>query len=189
MNYMSGEDVWPLFDVDGITFRNASIGPIQGASDEQWNQGTDTWADDTGPWSSLARRRVVLCGTDARKFYNLDSGSTRDGVVFTATLQRIGLSVLGKKRNGEWIVDFDRWKMWDTIWPKLRSGSVTMRIGSQELVNGPVTWGTAVDYDPALNIKNDLGPVSGRALAIEFTGTSAFRLDGYKTTVMDLGMF
>src|SRR5262245_993754 len=116
MNYMSGEDVWPLFDVDGITFRNASIGPIQGASDEQWNQGTDTWADDTGPWSSLARRRVVLCGTDARKFYNLDSGSTRDGVVFTATLQRIGLSVLGKKRNGEWIVDFDRWKMWDTIW-------------------------------------------------------------------------
>lgn len=188
-NYLRGGDQWPITDADGITFRNASIGPIQGASDEQWNQGTDTWADDTGPWSSLQRRRVVLCGTSATKFYNLDDGATRDGTVFTGTLQRLGLSVLGKKRNGEWVVDFDRMKGYDTVWPKLKGGVVSMRIGSQQLVDGPVTWKSAVLYDPTLHIKADLGPISGRALAIEISGATSWHLDGFKAAIEDLGMF
>lgn len=188
-NYLRGGDQWPIFDADGITFRNASIGPVQGASDEQWNQGTDTWADDTGPWSTLQRRRVILCGTDATKFYNMDDGGTRDGVVFTGTLQRLGLSVLGKKRNGEWVVDFDRMKMYDTIWPKLKSGVVSIRIGSQQLVDGPVTWNQAVVYDPTTDIKVDAGPISGRALAIEISGASSWHLDGYKAAIQDIGMF
>lgn len=188
-NYLRGGDQWPITDADGITFRNASIGPIQGASDEQWDQGTDTWADDTGPWSTLQRRRVVLCGTDATKFYNLDDGVTRDTTVFTGTLQRLGLSVLGKKRNGEWIVDFDRMKMLDTLWPKLKSGAISVRVGSQQLVDGPVTWNTAVAFDPATDIKVDAGPISGRAVAYEFSGTSSWHLDGIKAVVHDLGVF
>jgi len=188
-NYLAGDDQWPITDMDGVTFRNATIGPIQGASDEQWNQGTDTWDDDTGPWSTLERRRVVLCGTDATKFYNLDSGATRDGTTFTGTLQRLGLSLLGRTRTGEWVVDFDRWKMYDTIWPKLSGGSVSIRVGVQELVNGPVTWKPATVFNPATGPKIDAGPVSGRALAYEFSSTESFRLDGLKMVIQDLGMF
>lgn len=188
-NYLRGEDQWPVTDADGITFRNASIGPVQGASDEQWDQGTDLWSDDTGPWSSLQRRRVILCGTDSTKFFNLDDTGTRDGVVFTGTLQRLGISVLGKKRNGEWIVDFNRMKMFDTIWPKIKSGAVSVRIGSQQLVDGPVTWSPAVAYDPATDIKVAAGPVSGRALAVEISGASSWRYDGLNMNVQDLGDF
>lgn len=189
LNYLAGGDQWPCTDSDGITFRNASVGPIQGASDELWSQGTDTWADDTGPWSTLARRRVVVCGTDATKFYNLDKGVTRDGTAFNGTIQRIGLSVTGKKRNGDWIVDFDRMKMVDRLYPKVTGGAVSVRLGMQQLINGPVTWGPAVTYDPSADIFSDPGPMTGRAAAIEFVGSSSFRIDGYQIDVKSLGRF
>jgi len=188
-NYLSGADTWPVTDADGITFRNGAVGNISGGTSEEWQDGTDQWQQNTGPWSVLSRRRTLLCGTDATKFYNLDSGGTKDGVVFTAVLQRLGLSVLGKKRNGDWIVDFDRWKMWDTIWPKITGAPVQMRIGYQTLVDGPVTWGPQLTYTPATDIKVDNGPVSGRALAIEITGTAQFRVSGYRTDVTDIGNF
>lgn len=188
-NYLNGGDVWPITDADGITFRNAAVGDIQNISSERWMDGTDVWNDDTGPWSSLSRRRVVLAGTDATKFYNLDSGATRDGTAFTAILQRLGLSVLGKKRNGDWIVDFDRIKMWDTIWPRIAGSAVSVRIGKQDLVDGPVTWNPAVTFDPTADIKIDTGPMSGRALAIEISGSSSFRISGYRTDVQDIGNF
>lgn len=189
-NYLNGGDTWPITDADGITFRNASSGDIQGGSAERWMDGSDTWDEDTGPWSTLSRRRVVLCGTDATKFYDMDNGATRDGVTFVGTLQRLGLSVFGKKRNGDWIVDFNRMKQWDAIWPKISGGAVTIRIGKQDLVDGPVTWGPATSFDPSSDIKLNAGPISGRAVAIEISGTSSFRCAGYKIEdVMDIGEF
>lgn len=189
-NYLRGGDQWPIFDADGLTFRNASIGPIQSPSTEIWDTGSDTWDTDTGPWSTQDRRRLVLCGTDATKFYNMDKGITRDGVTFTGLLQRLGLSVLGKKRNGEWIVDFDRMKMFDVIWPKISGqGAVNFRIGSQQLVDGAVTWNPMVSFDPLTTPKIEAGPISGRALAIEISSENYFRLSGNKMDVTDLGKF
>ena len=188
-NYLSGGDAWPITDADGITFRNAAVGNIQGSTDETWADGTAAWDVNDGPWSVLTRRRTVLCGTDATKFYRLDSTGTRDGVAFTGLLQRLGLSVLGKKDDGKPIVDFDRWKMWDTIWPKITGAPVLVRIGKQDLVDGPVTWNQALTYTPAVDIKVDTGPISGRALAIEFSSTGSFRISGYRTDVTDIGNF
>lgn len=188
-NYLNGGDTWPITDADGITFRNGAVGNIQGGAPEQWDEGTNQWQVNDGPWSVLSRRRVVLCGTDANKFYNLDLTTTRDGVPFNGLLQRLGLSVLGKKRNGDWIVDFDRWKMYDTIWPKVSGAPVQIRVGYQTLVDGPVTWSPPLTYTPSTDIKADTGPLSGRALAIEFSSFGQFRISGYRTDVTDLGMF
>jgi hypothetical protein len=136
MNYAAGE-IWPITERDGVTFRNAAIGDIEGAADEDWEANENEWEVDDGPWSTIERRRVVLAGTDTTKFFNLDKGPTRNGAVFTGTLRREGLSVLGKKRNGEWIVDFNRRKMVDAVWPKAESGgSISIRMGGQELVEG-----------------------------------------------------
>lgn len=188
MKYNQG-DSWVVTEVDGITFRNAVSGQIQSPSDELWSDGNDIWDDDTGPWSQIERRRVVLCNPTATKFYKLDSGSNRDGTAFTGTLQRLGLAVLGKKRNGEWIVDFNRKKMIDGMWPKVTGAPISIRMGSQDLVDGPVTWNAAVTYTPQTDIVAYPGPVSGRAVALEWSGNGSWRIDGYKMDVMDLGMF
>ncbi len=188
MNYMR-TDQWPLTDADGITFRNAAIGPIEGASDVTWAADTFTWEEDDGPWSEQTRRRVVAVGTVASKFYNLDKTATRDGVVFTGTLQRKSLGLLGKKRSGEWIVDFNRMKMTDTLWPKVQGGPIAVRFGTQQLVEGPLTWNASVSYDPTERAYCNPGPVSGRALSVEYSGAVPWRLDGYGMEITDLGNF
>lgn len=188
MNYSTG-DTWAVTEADGITFRNAITGTIESPSEETWDGTEDLWDDDTGPWAQLARRRVVLCGTNATKFYNLDSGTTRDGTSFTGTIQRIGLSLLGRKRNGDWIVDFEQRKLGTRLWPKIQGGPVDVRFGAQEVVNGAVAWSPVASYDPSTEMYVDCDPVNGRALAIEISSANSWRIDGYKYDVSAVGMF
>lgn len=189
MFYGGGDDMWPVFEMDGVTFRNVAIGPIEGAEDDTWEADELTWEDDEAPWSVLARRRLVACGVDATKFYGLSAGTTRDGISYTGTLQRVALAVLGKKRDGSWIVDWDHYKQFDAVWPKLQGLPVSIRLGTQLVVDGAVTWTSAITYTPGTDTVCYPGPVSGYAGAIEFSSSSHFRLDGYILDVTDLGTF
>jgi len=197
MNYMRGGDQWPVTDADGITFQHASVGPIAQASNEIWDFPSDgggvIWDFDDGPWEQIARRRVILASMTNNKFYNLDFTTERDGVGYIATLQRVALSVMGKKRNGDWIVDFDQVKMFDQLWLKLANvsgnGFVQLRFGVQQTVNGPVEWKPAIGYNPSRVAFTYCGPTSGRAGAIEIISDNHFRLDGYAIEVLPLGMF
>lgn len=190
MNYRAaGGTDFTVTMADGITFRNAAVGSIEGGSGEIWDAGTDIWSVDVGPWSSLQRRRVVLANPTASKFYLLDSGSQRDGVPYTCTLRREALGLIGKKRNGDIIEDFQRYKMIKRIWPKLTGTPVVVKFGAAQTVDGPVSWSPPVTYDPATMMYCDPGPVSGRALGIEITATDSFRLDGYKIDLVPMGEF
>lgn len=188
LNYSRG-DTWAITEADGITFRNASVGTVESPDEETWDGTEDTWDEDTGPWAQLERRRVVVVGTDETKFFNLDNTATRNGQAFTATLQREGLSLLGRKRNGEWIVDFHQRKMGSRLWPRIQGGPVDVRFGAQEVVNGAVQWSGSTSYDPTTETFVDCGPVNGRALAVKISSVNSFRLDGYQFDVMGLGEF
>jgi hypothetical protein len=190
MNYheAGGQD-FTVTTADGITFRNAATGGIEGTFVEIWDSGTDTWDVDTGPWSTLERRRVVLVNPTASKFYTLGHGSTRDGVVFTSTLARDGLALIGKKSSGGVIEDFQKMKMVKRIWPKILGGSVNIKFSAAQTVGGAVAFSAPVAFDPATMVYADPGPVSGRAVGLEITSTGNFRLDGYKIDVAPMGDF
>lgn len=189
--YYLGGDPYPITEVDGITFRNAVVGGIETPSDEAWDDGDDVWDDDTGPWSQLQRRRVVLCNPSSTKLMLMDDGVTRDGVTFSTLLSRDGLSLIGRKRSGEWIEDHQRVKLVDRIWPKIQGGPVNIRIGSQDNVNSAVAYGSSFSFNPATSSFADSGPVSGRATGIEFStsGSTSWRIDGYKYNMIPMGNF
>lgn len=173
-----------------VAFQHAAQGEFESVDTELWSDGSDTWATDTGPWGQVNRKQVVLVSPVTTKFYQMDSGLTRDGSAFTATLQRGGLSILGKDRQGNWIVDHEQYKMLKRLWPKLRGGAVRIRFGSQDLVDGPITWNTPKSFDPSLSVTHD-DIVTGRANAIEIetTASAHWTLDGYKVEVEPLGSF
>lgn len=180
----------------GITFRNAVIGDIQGASDELWSQGTDTWDDDTGPWSQVFRQRIVLCGTTATKFYQLDTGIQRDGVNFIPTCRREDLGIIGKTRSGQWINDFQIEKMVDAIWPKISGAPMKLRVGFREFVDGALTWQDFTAFNPVTDmwinaIVNESLPGSGRAVSIEYTAdtSASWRLDGYQMNIEPISAY
>lgn len=189
-NYREGGERGVISFADGITYRNAVIGNVEGDSSELWSDGTDTWDEDTGPWSEFSRRRVVCASPDSNKFFNFDRTNTRDGVAFTSTLQRIELGLTGKTRQGNPVVDFQIRKLLQRLWPKIQGGPVNIRLASQELVEGPVTWGPVAEFDPAVTRAADNDPISGAALGFEVSGSSRFwRMDGYKMDITQLGNF
>lgn len=189
-NYREGGERGVISFADGITFRHGAIGNVEGDTSELWSEGTDTWEEDTGPWSEFSRRRLVTAGTGASKFYNMDRTNTRDGASITSTLQRVGISLIGRKRGGEWIVDHQQRKMLHRLWPKISGSDISIRLGTQDTVDGPITWGPAVVFDPAAKNAADNDPVSGAALALELSQTSkSWRADGYKIGITPLGQF
>lgn len=182
--------------MSGITFRNAVLGDIEGASEELWSDGTDEWDVDTGAWSQIFRQKMILSSPDNTKFYQLDKGLTRDGATFSVTLQREDLGIIGRKRSGEAINDFKQMKMVDAIWPKIEGAPVRVRVGFRETVQGPLTWQDYTTFDPAndmwLNaIVNENLPGCGRAVSLEFSTLTAdaWRLDGYSMNVEVIGPF
>ena len=191
LNYKTaGGNDFCVTEADGITFRNAAIGDFEIVADEIWDAGTDMWITDTGPWSQQQRRRVVLCNPTNTKFYKLDQGETRDGTVFASTLRREGLALIGKKRNGDIIVDFQRRKMFKQMWPKITgSGPVNIQFGMQTMVDGATTWGGYATFDSATQVYCDPGIISGRAVGFEITKNGPWKIDGYKIDMVPLGEF
>lgn len=180
----------------GITFRNAVLGDTQGVSGELWSDGTDTWDTDTGSWSQIFRQKIILCSPDNTKFYQLDTGITRDGATFTPTLQREDLGIIGRTRTGAAVNDFKQMKMVDAIWPKLEGSNIRVRVGFRDFVKGPLTWQPYATFNPATDmwinaIQDENVQGSGRAVSIEFSNTTgaAWRLDGYSMNVEVLGPY
>jgi hypothetical protein len=190
MNYRAagGQD-FTVTMADGITFRNASVGNLEGSFSEAWDSGTDTWDDDTGPWSTLERRRVVLVNPASSKFYTLGQGNTRDGVPFTSTLTREGLALVGKKAGGGVVEDFQQMKVIKRIWPKVTGSSVDVKFLAQQVVGGAVSRSAPVIFHPETMLYADPGPMSGRTVGIEITSAGNFRLDGYKVEVETMGEY
>jgi len=171
-----------------VSFRNAAVGVIEESSDEVWDFGTATWDTADGNWSTAKRRELVLVDPVRSKFYQANQGVLRDGVPFNTTLQRIGISVTGRSRTGDWNVDHNVAKLLRRVWPKIQGGPVRMRIGFQDLVNGPITWKEVKTFDPASQLAFD-DTCTGKALAIEFSTDTPvqWRIDGYGLDIKQVG--
>jgi hypothetical protein len=178
-NYKNGQ--MGVFTEADVNYRNAAQGQIETASPEQWDQGTTTWDDFDGAWSNLSRRRIVLCGTEQSKFYAFDDPTiiTNDGAPFTGRIQRENLSLLGRKRNGEWIVDFEKRKMLRRLWIRAVGGPIDVRVGFTEQMNGAVSWTPAQSFTPLTQHWVDFFG-SGRAVSVEFSAQVPFRVLSYK---------
>lgn len=169
------------FTEEEITYRNVAIGTTEVSDTETWDSDTEVWDADTETWSQSNRRKVILLDTANTKFQLANSSEARDGTAFTAQLQREGLAIVGRKRDGTPIVDHKRYKLTQRLWLKIVGSPVSVRLGAQETVNGPVTWATAQTFDPSTQLYLDF-TVCGRAIAIEISSSAAlpWRLEGYK---------
>jgi hypothetical protein len=141
-------------------------------------------------WGVSERRQSIACNTGSTKFLALDSGLTFDGEAFSATLQREALSLVGKTRTGQIVVDYKKIKMFKRLWIKATGGPIHVRVGAAMLVDGPITWQPQVTFDPETDVYVDL-IVTGRALAVEFETTDSvpWTLESYKVEFNVQGNF
>lgn len=183
LNYKTGQ----ITEAD-CDFQSATVGNILNSDTETWASATGGWDTDAAPWSTANRRKVLLSNPTSTKFFLGDSGTTRDTVAFTGTVQRTGLSVVGRKRTGEWIEDFQQRKLVTRIWPKISGGAVSIRVGASDVVDGPVTWDAAQAFDYTTQNYVDV-TASGAGIALEISGATPWKLHGYKMEMNLLGNF
>lgn len=186
-NYKDGA----LTEMDGVSFRHAAVGRVESADTETWASASGTWDTDIAPWNLSERRKLVLSAPAATKLHKWYSSYQRDTVDYAVQLQRTGLSIVGKKRGGEPIVNHEIYKFVDRMWPKIRTvGAIQIRIGFQDTVDGTITWGSYFSFTPSTDVTADFVG-SGRAVAVEFYLPTAkeMKLDGYRLNVTPDGNF
>jgi len=187
MNYSRG-DLFVVTEMDGVTFRHGASGPMEAPAGGTWDADSNSWDSDLEPWAQQERRQTLLAGTDTTKIFQFDTVPTRDGVAFVSQLRRTGLGLLGRKKDGSPIVDFQRMRMFTRVWPKIRgSQSISVRFAGQEVVNGPISWSSVSSFDPVSQNFCDPGPVSGRSVGFEMYSTGQWGIDGYKIDINPLG--
>lgn len=172
-----------------IDWQAAAIGTVQTSDPNTWTTVTQAWNQESTPWSYANRRKIVLCKPTTTNLEELDLGVTRDGTAFTGIVQRTSLGVVGRNRKtGDWITDFETRKMCHRIWPKMSGQPVQIRLGGQNVPNGPVTWSPYVTFDPNTQKWADI-TAEGAALCVEISGANGWKLDGYKLDMFLLGSF
>lgn len=188
-NYGVGTGLGALSEAD-YSFPWTALGDISKETDVQWQDEVGTWDDAYGAWVSSDLRRPIGVSTAGNRFLLLDSASTRDGQSFEATVRREGLAMLGRKRDGEPIVDFKTRKMVRKLWPKAVGGPLRVRVGGQEVVPGVVNWGPYIAFDPTTQRFVDLTE-DGFAIGVEFSseGVEDWALHGYTVELARTGRF
>lgn len=117
-----------------------------------------------------------LAAVDAvnTKLYKLNVSSQFDGVNMACRLERIGLPIIGRDRQGEWRVDLDSRKFLRRVHLKMISdGPVTVYLGGQDVL-GPassVSWSSPITYDPQTQSFLDCR-INAKFLAIRIESSS-----------------
>lgn len=98
---------------------------------------------------SPAKESPLLAGTDDTKLFKADSTFTFDGSNVEFSIERTGLAIAGKDRQGNIKIDLNSRKFVRRIFPKIVSASaVDIYVGNQENEEGAVAWSDAYSFTP-----------------------------------------
>lgn len=140
-------------------------------------------------WSRETRRQLVVGDQANTRFFSLNSSNTSYLTSSAAYIERTGLAIVGKDRQGKPKVDFGVLKLVTRIWPKITgTGVVTVRIGAQDDLQSAITWSTAKTFDSVTQKYLDFEH-PGRIISIRIESTDAkpWQLEGYDLELALLG--
>lgn len=191
--------VWD-YSKNTITFRDfigvhAQTGAVESSGIGTWAQQMNTWAASGGAkWQEGSPRKVVVADRAGSALLQLDSGDTLNGTEYSSFVERTGLALIGVDRQGQPMVDFERRKLVNRLWPKIRGGRVRITIGVSEEIDEAPNYVTADNkntaiFDPSngdkfVDVVND-----GRLIAVKFEGVDGdyWELESYAINVEPLG--
>ncbi len=174
-----GERILPelSFAKSGIFEPDAAAGTWDGDS-ETWDADADTWNKRT--YGTITPELIGFSGENT-KVYQFDSGQQEEGSDMTFTIERTGLAMTGRDREGKIKVDFNKYKFIRGVRPKIEcSTSINIYVGAQTLKDGTVTWYGPFAFNPSTDTQI-FCQVPGRLMAVRFSGTIgvSFKLRGF----------
>lgn len=188
------ENTWSVRDLPNTAFiASGVVNPI--GVEEVWSGAIGTWATDTDAWGDRtydpSQRKMLIAAPDVTKLYSPDITQQFDGSNVTSYVE---------KTNAGWPLkadrppDFTTEKLVRGIWPRIRGtsgGVVNVYLGSQQRIDGPITWSTAFPFVIGTTEYCDFigGCDAAKLHALRFESTSniQWKLDGYDVDVVPTG--
>lgn len=170
-----------------------AAGVVDDLDNTQWDQDTASWASDDDPWNreefGPQGRDILAADPTNTKLFQFDKTNQFNGTSFTAFVERQGLALVGQDREGNPKVDFERRKLLRRIWPKATGDAISVKVGSQDVLGGTVTWETAQTFTPGTDEYLDF-TTNGKLLAVHFTSAADghWELHGYDVDIELLGL-
>lgn len=183
-----------------ITFRDvsamhAATGVVETAGSTTWASVMGTWEVQEGSkWQEGARRRLVLADQANTLLLGTEVGDTFNEATYSSYLERTGLAIIGRDREGNPKVDYERKKLITRVWPKIKGGRVRITIGRAEQIDDTPDYtradgkNTAI-YDPSGSAQYVDVINESRLPAIKFEGVDGdyWEMEGYSLDVKLLG--
>lgn len=132
---------------------------------------------------------VLMCGTADTLLYAADETNTFNGTAPSVVLEREGIAIVGRDREGNAKIDLGRVKFVRRVYPKMQStGAVDIYVGGQEDLGGAVSWSGPFSFNPNTDHKIDC-MVQGKFIGFKITSSTDvnWKLYGYTLDMEVLG--
>lgn len=166
-----GQNKWSFRPWNGVS---TDFGTITDSTGTVWDDATYTWDSVTAeqPWARESQNVGVFVDRTAKMAFRLDTGFAYGSTTPTAFVERIGLSIDGKDRDGSPKGSFNTLKQCVRLWPKISSTvPITVLMGSQQTMDPSeaVVWSTKT-WNPGDKYLDFV--VVGRLLAVRYEWTA-----------------
>lgn len=165
-----------------------------------WESDLDIWDTDKTNWGERTYNpssdKILMAKPDTtqsagRNFYAADVTDLFDGVPFTTTIERDGITIVGQDRSGQPIQDLAVYKLLSYIWPRIETDAnlhFEYYVGTQTRRTDPISWEGPFPFD-AKNDRHVCPLVSGLILSIKLVVADAgfFRYNGYDIQISPTG--
>lgn len=153
-----------------VALNSADTGASYDADSTTWAADTGTWDDGSAdPWNKEVRNVVVGVSRATSQALQFDATYTSG----SAYIERIGLSIDGKDRQGQPKASTKSVKQITRMWIKAVGTAVlTVKLASQELIDGPVTWSDPQLFDCSVDEWLDIITV-GKLIGYRIESSSA----------------
>ncbi len=164
-------------------------------STDTWDGGPAIdWQGDTEVWGERVynpqEQHLLMLDPVSTKFFQADSTEQLDGVDMAAFVERIGLAVAGRDRQGNPKVDPTVRKLVTEVWPRASGGPFFVRVGSHETPDAEVNWSAPQTFDPATDEKINV-TAEGKYIGVRFEalGARPWELHGYGLNIEPIGKY
>jgi len=184
------DNTWTIRELPDVNF--ISFGEVPEAATDTFNDSSGVSFDNEttqfGESSqNVAELNLLMARGDGAtdKFYKGNRGHDFDGTAFISYLERTGLAVVGKDRQGNPKTDPAQVKFVRALYPKITSApgaTINIFVGSHDTPDGPVTYQGPLAFNPDTDVRVDCR-VQGKFIAVRFEDASttvAWSISGYE---------
>ena len=173
-------------------------GVVSSSTNAAWSGDSEAWDSDTSTWeqrdySPLNYQLLAADRSGSKRIYNMDSTTQFDGTNYRVMFERVGLSIIGRDREGQPKNDNEVVKLLTELWPRFEGTAgteVSIEIGTQMGVNDATDWGTPFTF--TIGSQQKINPYrSGKFISLRFSwsGSTWARLVNYEMQIESVGTY